>query len=77
MHTKGKYVKDLHINTNYSIDLIDINNKKINLESLSAGEKQLLVASIIFSMYKVSNRNNVFILILLLRDSTKAIEKSL
>lgn len=61
IHTKGKYASSVDILSDFSVSIKDINENQINLESLSAGEKQLLLASIVYSMYKISKRNNIFI----------------
>lgn len=58
---KDNFIKELTINKEYEIELVNTNNVHINIDILSAGETQLLVSSIIWAMYKSSNRNTTFV----------------
>src|SRR5690554_4625828 len=58
---KDNFIKELTINKEYEIELVNTNNVHINIDILSAGETQLLVSSIIWAMYKTSNRNTTFV----------------
>ncbi|MFI3329351.1 MAG: DNA sulfur modification protein DndD [bacterium] len=58
---KKDYIKEIKIDSNFKIELKDKNKNIIKFTMLSAGEKQLLISSIIWSFFKVSNRNEMFI----------------
>lgn len=48
-------VKNIKINENFEIELYDENNNLIKITSLSAGQKQLIIISLIYSMNKFLN----------------------
>lgn len=58
---KTDYVKQIKIADDFEISLIDNEGKVMPLDILSAGEKQLLIASLIFSATKLSNRKTLFV----------------
>ena len=60
---KKSFIKRIYINHNtFYITLIDYDNNSINKEILSAGEKQLLVLSIIWGTIHSSNKQLPFVL---------------
>lgn len=58
---KEKYISRIAINSDFSIDLWDGLGNKSLISLLSAGEKQLLVASVIFSIVKAAKRDMFFV----------------
>jgi DNA sulfur modification protein DndD len=58
---KTDYVKSLKIADDFEISLIDNEDKIMPIDILSAGEKQLLIASLIFAVTKLSNRKTLFV----------------
>lgn len=58
---KKDYIKQIVISDNFSVSLLDKNKNTIQFSMLSAGEKQLLISSIIWSFFKVSKRKEMFI----------------
>ncbi len=61
MTEKEDYITGIKINGNFEISLIDKNSSSMPIEILSAGEKQLLVSSLIYAIVKVSKRDTPFI----------------
>jgi len=53
--------KTIKIDTKFTVHLYDGSNKEININVLSAGEKQLLISSIIWAIFKVSKKDDIFI----------------
>ena len=51
IHTKGKYASSVDILSDFSVSIKDINENQINLESLSAGEKAIIVS--FYSLFHV------------------------
>lgn len=61
INKKENYVSKMIINPeDYNITLFDNNNIEKDITMLSAGEKQLLISAIIWSIFKLSDRNNMF-----------------
>ncbi|MDD3453638.1 MAG: DNA sulfur modification protein DndD [Bacilli bacterium] len=61
INKKNNYVTKIEIDSdNYSIILFDNKNQEKDIAILSAGEKQLMVAAIIWSIFKLSDRTNMF-----------------
>lgn len=58
---KKNTISNLSIDSNFDIHVYDQKNQQFGINIFSAGEKQLLVSSIIYSIYKLSNRANLFI----------------
>lgn len=58
---KKNTVLNLVIDTDFNIHLFDQSNHEFGISVFSAGEKQLLISSIIFSIFKVSKKSNLFI----------------
>ncbi len=60
---KKQYIHGLIINPDtFSVSLLDQSNNEIIKERLSAGEKALLVISIVWAMFKVSKRKLPFVM---------------
>lgn len=61
INKKENYITKLVINKNtYDVTLYDNNDIEKDITILSAGEKQLLISAIVWSIFKLSDRNNVF-----------------
>ncbi len=61
INKKENYISKININpNNYTIVLFDNNNIEKDITMLSAGEKQLLISAIVWSIFKLSDRNNMF-----------------
>ena len=58
---KQNFVSKIVIGELFDLHLFDKSGKEIESQILSAGEKQLLVSSLIFSMVKISKRNLFFV----------------
>lgn len=58
---KEGFISELRIDENFNMHLYDNFRKEIDSQILSAGEKQLLVSSLIYSMVKVSKRELFFV----------------
>jgi len=58
---KEGFISELRIDENFNMHLYDNLKKEIESQILSAGEKQLLVSSLIYSMVKVSKRELFFV----------------
>lgn len=58
---KKDFVKEFKILDNFEIELKNKNNININTKTLSAGEMQILVSSLIWAMFNVSGRREMFI----------------
>lgn len=58
---KKNVVSKLVIDIDFNIHLFDQNSQEFGISVFSAGEKQLLISSIIFSIFKISNKSNLFI----------------
>ena len=56
-----KIANENKITGNYSVDLITKENKKINSKLLSKGEKKLFLYVVIFTRYKLTSKNIVFL----------------
>ena len=62
INKKNKYITKIEIDREtFKITLYDNRNLKKDITILSAGEKQLLVSAIIWSVFKLADRNNMFI----------------
>lgn len=61
INKKENYISKMVINPeNYNITLFDNNGIEKDITMLSAGEKQLLISAIVWSIFKLSDRNNMF-----------------
>ena len=61
INKKENYVTKIVIyNDTYDVTLFDNNNIEKDITILSAGEKQLLISAIVWSIFKLSDRNNMF-----------------
>ena len=61
INKKENYVTKIVINNDtYDVTLFDNNNIEKDITILSAGEKQLLISAIVWSIFKLSDRNNMF-----------------
>lgn len=61
INKKENYISNMVINPeNYNITLFDNNGIEKDITMLSAGEKQLLISAIVWSIFKLSDRNNMF-----------------
>jgi len=58
---KENYVSNIEIDDDFIITIFNSDNQKIPLLLLSAGEKQLIVSSLIYSIFKCSNREMFFV----------------
>ncbi len=58
---KQNYIQQIIINEDFSISIINGAGIEISPKILSAGEMQLLVSSLIWAMFKVSNRREMFV----------------
>lgn len=58
---KEDFISKLKINENFELLLYNYEEKLIDPKILSAGEMQILVSSLIWSMFKVSGRREMFI----------------
>lgn len=62
INKKNDYITKIMINKDsYEISLFDIKGIEKDITILSAGEKQLLISAIVWSVFKLADRNNVFI----------------
>lgn len=61
INKKTDYITKISIDKDtYNITLYDNNNIEKDITILSAGEKQLLVSAIVWSIFKLADRNNIF-----------------
>lgn len=61
INKKENYISKIAISPeDYNIVLYDNNNIEKDITMLSAGEKQLLISAIVWSIFKLSDRNNMF-----------------
>lgn len=58
---KSDFISDLNINSNFELILKNSNGLIINPKTLSAGEMQILVSSLIWAMFRISGRREMFI----------------
>lgn len=58
---KHDFITDIKINNNYELELRNANNVLIEPKTLSAGEMQILVSSIIWAMFRISGRREMFV----------------
>jgi len=58
---KSNYIKQINISDSFQMTFIDMKNKQMPIDILSAGEKQLMIASLVYSIIKTSNRNTLFV----------------
>ena len=59
---KENYISKIRIDKDtYAIKIYDNSGVEKNITILSAGEKQLLISAIIWAIFKVSDRNNIFV----------------
>lgn len=58
---KKEFISRLNITPDFDLQLYDVDDKKINPKILSAGETQILVSSLIWAMFKISGRREMFI----------------
>lgn len=62
INKKDNYISKIEIDPEtYDVKLFDNNDMEKDIRILSAGEKQLLVSAIVWSVFKLSNRNNIFV----------------
>jgi DNA sulfur modification protein DndD len=59
--SKQNIVGDMEISKDYDVIVYDKNKARVDMRTLSAGEKQLMLSSMIFAMVKVSRRNLFFV----------------
>lgn len=57
---KNNFITDISIDNDFALHL-DSNNKQISESYLSAGEKQILISCIIWAMFKISGRREMFV----------------
>lgn len=57
---KNNFITDISIDNDFALHLFS-NGKQINESYLSAGEKQILISCIIWAMFKISGRREMFI----------------
>ena len=56
LHRKKNFIRGVKIDTvNFDLKIQDINNKEVDTEDLSAGERQLLAVAILWGLAKASN----------------------
>lgn len=61
INKKENYITKIAIDSqSYNITLYDNNDLEKSIQILSAGEKQLLISAIVWSIFKLSDRNNMF-----------------
>ena len=61
INKKENYISKISIDSQtYSITLYDNNEIEKSIQILSAGEKQLLISAIVWSIFKLADRNNMF-----------------
>lgn len=61
INKKENYITKIEINKDtYNISLYDNKGIEKDITILSAGEKQLLISAIVWSVFKLADRNNVF-----------------
>lgn len=58
---KNDFITEIKIKDDYSLELINSDNVAINPKSLSAGEMQIMISSIIWAMFRISGRREMFI----------------
>ena len=59
---KEQYIASISIEPDtFEISLFDLNQNKLNMDKLSAGEKEILLLSLIWAMFKASRRRVPFI----------------
>ena len=58
---KNDFITSLHINENFDLHLTNSNGIKMDPKTLSAGEMQILISSLIWAMFRISNRREMFI----------------
>ena len=57
---KNNFITDISIDNDFILHLYS-NDKQINESYLSAGEKQILISCIIWAMFKISGRREMFV----------------
>ena len=61
INKKENYISKISIDSEtYDIKLYDNNEIEKSIQILSAGEKQLLISAIVWSVFKLADRNNMF-----------------
>ena len=61
INKKENYISKISIDyETYNIKLYDNNEIEKSIQILSAGEKQLLISAIVWSIFKLADRNNMF-----------------
>lgn len=58
---KENYISKIEISEDFMISIFNTNNRKLPLTLLSAGEKQLIISSLIFSIFQASGRDMFFV----------------
>ena len=58
---KNNYINSMKFEKDFSFRLYDGNNREMAPQLLSAGEMQILVSSLIWAMFKVSGRKEMFV----------------
>ena len=58
---KKNFIIKLNVNKDFELELYNSLNIKIDPKTLSAGEMQLLVSSLIWAMFRISGRREMFV----------------
>lgn len=58
---KNDFISDLSINSRFELKLKNSKGLSINPKTLSAGEMQILISSLIWAMFRISGRREMFI----------------
>lgn len=58
---KSDYLSNITINKDFSLQVFNVFGKEINPKILSAGETQILISSLIWAMFKISGRKEMFV----------------
>jgi len=59
--SKQNYVSDILLKPDFTLHLINSSGAEMSPKTLSAGEMQILVSSLVYSMFKVSRRREMFV----------------
>lgn len=58
---KDDFISDIQITENFDLKLFNTDMEEINPKILSAGEMQILISSLIWAMFRISGRREMFI----------------
>ena len=58
---KSDYLSNITIKKDFSLQVFNVFGKEINPKILSAGETQILISSLIWAMFKISGRKEMFV----------------